>query len=215
MTIIVFASGKGGVGKTTHACQQGRERAAAGRDVLMVDGDTQQSLSLWAAIRYKAGVQPVLPCVSIFDDMAAQIKLQAPKYDDIIIDTRGTQESNPVMYEALTVADTMITPIRTSLFDKATMKEMDRIVGLARAMNPKLKAYIMFNGVSPNPRNTRDSQVRETLKGLKHYNGVLAGRACHRQIYEDLAAMGMSSTEWGGDKKARQETITLAAEIWQ
>jgi cellulose biosynthesis protein BcsQ len=153
--------------------------------------------------------------VSIFEDMIAQVRMQKSKYDDIVIDTRGSQETNPVMYDAVQVADVVITPLRTSLFDKQTMKEMDRLIGVARSFNPALRAYILLNGVGTNAKNPRALQIRESLEALSNYNGILQTRVCQRQVFEDSAAMGLTVTEFGRDKKAAEEARAVAAEIWQ
>ena len=42
--IVAFASGKGGVGKTTLAINVVIARSMAGKDVLLVDGDTRDPL---------------------------------------------------------------------------------------------------------------------------------------------------------------------------
>jgi chromosome partitioning protein len=213
---LLFASGKGGVGKSTLAVQVARERAARGREVLLIETDRQQSAAMWAAIRVNANIEPAIPCISLFGDgLAAQIRAQMTKYDDIVIDTRGSEATNVEMYQAMTVAHTMITPIRTSLFDSATTTAMDKLVELARGFNPDLKAFILVNGVSTNAKSQRERKIREALEGLSHYNGILKTRVSNRQVFELVAEEGRAVTEFGRDKKAIAELASLSAEVWQ
>ncbi|MGF6641812.1 AAA family ATPase [Paraburkholderia sp. MM6662-R1] len=212
---VLFASGKGGTGKSTLAVQMARERAAQGREVLLIETDQQQSAAMWAAIRVRSKFMPSIPCISLFGEgVADQIRAQMPKYDDIVIDTRGTGSTNVEMYEAMTVAHTLISPIKTSLFDSAATTKMDSLVKLARGFNPALKAFILVNGASTNAKSTREQKIREALEGLENYDGILNTRISHRQIFELVAEEGRAVSEFGRDQKAIAELTALAAEVW-
>lgn len=215
MTILCLASGKGGTGKTTNAAQLAERRAASGRKVLLVDTDKQGSMALWSAQRIKRGAPPI-PCISLFgDEVYEQLQAHVRNYDDIVIDTRGTEAHNVEMYAALRAADLVVTPIRTSLFDSATTISMGETLRIVRQLNPKVRAYLMLNDVSTNAKSTRDASVRKQLKGIRGFDGLLAAQVSHRTAFERVAEMGLSVHEFGGDKKAAQELDALAAEVWQ
>lgn len=215
MTILCLASGKGGTGKTTNAAQLAERRVAAGRRVLMVDTDRQGNLALWASQRISAG-KPAIPCISLFgENMSDQVMEFAPKYDDIVIDTRGTEAGNVEMYEALTVANIILSPIRTSLFDAATTLELSKTMRIIRRVNRNVKAFMMMNDVSTHPHSTRDQKIREQLADLPEFDGVLKTQISHRTVFERVAEMGMSAAEFGGDPKAVSEVNALAAEVWR
>ncbi len=55
MSVYVFASQKGGVGKSTLAVAFAAELNARGRKVLLVDADPQGSASSWAAVAAELG----------------------------------------------------------------------------------------------------------------------------------------------------------------
>lgn len=212
--IVLFGAEKGGVGKTTAAVQMARERAAAGRDVLLIECDKQLSAAKWAKTRNDEKVRPSVPCVSLFgDDVAEQVRGLAGRYEDIVIDTPG--HDSVEMRSAMMVADKLITPIRTSQFDIDTLMTMNKLVRDVRAsLNPAIKAYILINGASTNVRSKREQGVREMLEQLANYNGVLDSRLCHRQAFELVAEQGRAVTEFSGDRKAADEICALATEVW-
>jgi chromosome partitioning protein len=213
--ILLFASGKGGVGKTTNAVQMAQQRAEDGRKVLLVDMDKQGNAALWSSLRMKAKITPAIPCITLLGEgVADQVRAQVDNYDDIVIDTRGTEAHNREMYEALTVADVVITPIRTSLFDSVTTVEMDQTIRMARSLNPTMTAFIMLNDVATHAKSKRDDQVRAALEKLKNYNGILKSQISHRTIFELVAEKGRSVTEFGGNLLAAAEVRALAAEVW-
>ena len=57
--IVAVLGEKGGTGKTTFATNLAGMRAAAGRDVLIVDADRQGSASYWAEARERQEVAVV------------------------------------------------------------------------------------------------------------------------------------------------------------
>lgn len=215
MSIVCLASGKGGTGKTTNAAQLAERRAAQGRRVLLVDTDKQGSMALWSAQRIGSG-RPAIPCITLLGErVAAQIKAHVKNYDDIVIDTRGTEAHNVEMYEALTIADIVVSPIRTSLFDSATTIEMGRTLRLIRAINPTLRAFLMLNDVATHRNSVRDREIREQLQEMTDFDGVLKAQISHRAVFERVAETGMSAVEFGKDAKAANEVRELAAEVWQ
>ena len=54
--IILVGGEKGGTGKTTLATNLAQMRASAGKDVLLIDSDKQESASSWAGQRHSDSV---------------------------------------------------------------------------------------------------------------------------------------------------------------
>ncbi|NUX58702.1 AAA family ATPase [Paraburkholderia youngii] len=215
MTILCVASGKGGTCKTTNAAQLAERRVAQGRRVLLIDTDKQGSMAFWASQRIKAG-RPKIPCVSIFgENTGDQVLSHVPHYDDIVIDTRGTEAGNLEMYEALTVAEVVISPIRPGMFDAITTLELSNTMKLVRRVNRKVKAYLMLTAVSTNAKSTRQAELRKELADLPHFDGMLESTLSHRAVFERVAGTGMSVAEFGNDPKAVAELTAFATEVWK
>jgi chromosome partitioning protein len=214
--ILLFASGKGGTGKTTNAVQMAQSRAALGRKVLLIDMDKQGSARLWASQRTKLAPDAVpIHCMALLGEgVGKQVTNFAPDFDDVVIDTRGTEARNREMREALLVADKVVTPIKTSLFDSATTLDMVELIEDARAINPKLKAYILLNDCSTHAHDKRDADVRSELEDLPGFSGVLKAQIFHRSVYELVAEKGQAVAEFSRNPQARAEVEALAAEVW-
>ena len=61
--IILIGSQKGGPGKTTIAVNLAVEFARQGKDVVLVDADSQRSAARWHADREEQGHTPRIACV--------------------------------------------------------------------------------------------------------------------------------------------------------
>jgi chromosome partitioning protein len=105
--ILTVGNTKGGVGKTTIAVNTAIVRAAAGRDVLLVDGDEQKTAITFTELRSAQLGQPGYTAVSLQGSaIRTQVRQLTPKYDDIIIDVGGRDTGS--LRAALTVSDTFL-----------------------------------------------------------------------------------------------------------
>jgi chromosome partitioning protein len=109
--ILTVGSTKGGVGKSTIAVQLPVTWARAGRDVLLVDGDAQASAQKAIASRAEAGRQPAIACVQYAGGrvLRDQVRLQAGKYDDVVIDAGGHDSTS--LRAALLLSDAGADPL--------------------------------------------------------------------------------------------------------
>jgi chromosome partitioning protein len=212
--IILFGGEKGGSGKSTLAVSFAAMRAGEGRDVLLIDADKQQSATKWNAIREGEGITPMITCVSLFGDtLASQVRAMAPKYDDIVIDTRGSDAAE--LRSAMLVAHTIVTPAQTSQFDLFTFGTMDRLVEQARGFNPDLRALAVVNRAPTNANSSDVADMREALASLQQYT-LLGVVISERKAFRLTARDGMAVTEFPKvDPKAVSEIRALAAEVWQ
>jgi chromosome partitioning protein len=103
--IIAILGEKGGTGKTTLATNLAGIRAAAGRDVLIIDADRQGSASYWAEKRGDAHADlPAVQSVQKFGEgLMRTVRDMARRYHDIVIDA-GAGDTREVE-SALRVAD--------------------------------------------------------------------------------------------------------------
>jgi chromosome partitioning protein len=114
MPVIVFASPKGGVGKSTAAVVLGTQLAESGASVTMIDADPNKPVARWAS-------RPGKPeNLMLVDKVAEQTIIRA--IDDaarktafVIVDLEGTA-SMMVVY-AISRADLVIIPTSASLLD--------------------------------------------------------------------------------------------------
>src|SRR5919199_2858947 len=84
--IIAVLGEKGGTGKTTFATNLAGMRAAAGRDVLILDADRQGSASYWAEKREKHDVPSVTSVQKFGTGLMRAVSDMARRYGDIVID---------------------------------------------------------------------------------------------------------------------------------
>lgn len=214
MPVTLFGGEKGGSGKSTLAVSYAAMLAGEGRDVLLVDSDVQASASKWNGIRDAEQVMPRITCVALYgDSLANQIRALIPKYDDIVIDTRGADA--PELRSAMLVANTLVTPAQTSQFDIFTFATMDRIVEQARGFNPEMRALALINRAPTNARSTEVADMREALATLRHYK-LLDRFVSERKAFRETARDGRAVTEYSHpDQKAVAEMRALAQEIMQ
>lgn len=189
MTLLVGGQ-KGGCGKTTLAVSLAIMRKRAGRDVVLVDTDEQASARDWVQTRSKLenvdGRVPVFHFADLGRGLRDAIVDLKGRCQDIVIDVAGFKSEEFVA--ALTVADRVITPIRSSTFDLKTMKEVNRLVGITKSINPALDATWL--SVMVTTHATAKYKSLEKAKTVLEELTNLRGLDCfihHRAAYEALA----------------------------
>lgn len=189
MTLLIGGQ-KGGVGKTTLAVSLAIMRKRAGRDVVLVDTDEQASARDWVQTRGKLedvdGRVPVFHFADLGRGLRDAIIDLKGRCQDIVIDAAGFKSEEFVA--ALTVADRVITPIRSSKFDLDTMKEVDRLAGITKAMNPSLDATWLSVMVTTHATAKQKALEKarvdlECLKNLRRLDCFIH----HRSAYELVA----------------------------
>ena len=183
--IVLVGGEKGGTGKTTLATNLAALRAAAGRDVLLVDTDRQGSASFWGAVRDEAAGEgaalAAVPCVQVFGKgVARQLADLAGRYDDVVVDAGGRDSVE--LRSAMVGAERLYVPVQASQFDVWTLEQMDELVSQAQAINPDLEAGVVINRASTHPR------VREADEARGQALAPHAARAAEKLRREGLVA---------------------------
>lgn len=214
MSILLIGGEKGGTGKTTLATNLAASRAAAGRDVMLVDTDAQGSAAFWAAVRGERDDSPPrVSCVRLHGrGVADQIRDLASRYDDLIVDAGGRDSVE--LRAAMTVAETLVIPIQASQFDTWTLEAMSQLVEQARGFNPELRPLVVINRASPNPRVGESGEARELIAeypALDLMQTVVRDRIAYRRSARD----GLGVTEVREDPKAVEEINSLYAEVYE
>lgn len=218
--ILLVANTKGGVGKSTLAINLAVERARYGaapdvpylKDVLVVDGDRQETALMALSRRAADGMEPDVRVTALAE--ATAMRTQAPRlgadYDDVIIDAGG--RDNPTVRAAALIADVLLIPVAPSVFDLWEVEEMARLIEEAQDFNPALKAAVVLTKVPP-----QGNDADLAAEALSQYDQfvVLDERIGQRVIFGRAAASGQAVTEASpADPKAVTELQALVPAIW-
>ena len=113
MQVIVFASSKGGVGKTTTALALASVLTHHGAATTLIDADPNAPLALWAS-RFSAGVPKQLTVKTAFrTDVAEVIDDATGPY--VIVDLEGSR--NDEVSVAIGRADLVLIPMKGNQLD--------------------------------------------------------------------------------------------------
>ena len=209
--ILTVGNIKGGVGKTTLAVNLAIVRVAAGRDVLLVDGDEQRTAITFTDLRAEQMGGPGYTAVSLQGAaLRTQVRQLVTKYDDILIDVGGRDTGS--LRAALTISNTLLIPVQPRSFDIWAVDQVADLVKEAREINSDLRALILLNAADAQGRDNEDAAdaLRE-VEGLELLPMII-GR---RKAFPNAAAVGRSVIEQTPkDPKALEELYALAAALY-
>jgi chromosome partitioning protein len=183
---------KGGVGKSTLACNFAAILSRMGRDVLLIDGDKQGSAADFTQSRAETFGAPGYACVRAQGaEVRTQAKTMAGKYDDIIIDAGG--QDNPSLRAGLVVSDSLVAPVSPRSFETWALDGLAEIIDEAQAVNDRLAAYAVINMGFPRGVDNAETRtiVREDYPALTLVDPVIV----NRKTYSDAAGEGRSVIE--------------------
>jgi chromosome partitioning protein len=191
--IVTVGNTKGGVGKSTLAFQLALTRATAGRDVLLVDGDRQGSVQTAVAIRAEANRQPVPACVQYAEGnvLRAQVQRQAGKYEDVVIDAGG--RDNTALRAALVLSDVILVPFLPRSVDVWAFRDIAALLEEARSLRESLQAFAVLNAADPGI----SSDNTDALAALSDFPQLtpLSVRVGRRKAFANALGLGLAVTE--------------------
>jgi chromosome partitioning protein len=155
MPVVVFASPKGGAGKTTAAVILASEIASKGASVAVIDGDPRRRVTRWAGKGRVPDHLTVVPTVSE-ETIIDEIEQHAQSAPFVIVDLEGTA-SLMVAY-AISRADLVIIPSQGSQMDAEDAVDAIRLVRKQeRAFGRKIPYAVLLTKTSPaiRPRTLR------------------------------------------------------------
>ena len=198
MRVVVFASAKGGVGKSTLAASLGVAALQAGEKPYLIDMDPQGSLAAWGSRR--TADDPPVDRIDAVRLPSALAGLAGAGYSLAIIDTAGVDS----VAAAMRAADLVIIPARPSTLDLEASRPT--LAALARLDRP----YAFVLNACAAGRSSRLEDASRALSLL----GVLAiPPIVQRADHVDALGLGQGVTELAGDGKAAAEMAALWAWI--
>ena len=188
MPTIVFASPKGGAGKSTSAVLLGTELAASGATVTIIDADPNRPVARWAKLPNRPDKLTVLDDVTE-KTIIRVIDEEATKVAFVIVDLEGTA-SRMIPY-AMSRADLVIIPTRASALDAveavAAVREVQQ---QEEAFRLKIPAAILFTCTSPAIRTRTLKSIESELK--QNAVPVFATRLNERDAFRAIFSYGGS-----------------------
>jgi chromosome partitioning protein len=183
MPTIVFASPKGGAGKSTASVLLATELALKGADVTIIDADPNKPVSEWAG---REGRPKNLTVVADISEKSIidEIESAAQKTTFVIVDLEGTA-SMMVAY-AISRADLVIIPTQGSQLDaKEAGKAIRLIKQQERAFNKTIPYSILFTRTSSaiRPRTLQHIQQEFKKHGVRAFQVQINEREAYRALF--------------------------------
>lgn len=209
--IVLVGAEKGGVGKSTIASNLAIHLVHHGVDVALLDTDGQATCARFVERRDEAGIRPSVPCVQRTGDVASTLRDLSRRYQVIVVDAGGRDSRE--MRSAMAVANLMLVPTRASQADLETLPKVNELIGLARGLNPELKASAVLSMAPSNPVIREVEDARELLTQFEQL--ALADTVIRdRKVYRDALLSGHGVVELE-NLQARAEIQLLAQEFFE
>lgn len=198
MQVITIAMQKGGVGKSTIARSLAVAAVRDGLSVLMIDMDSQQSVSQWAERR--EGDMPVV-VFSTENELPKKLAQAKGVADLVIIDTPPARSTEAPA--AVEVADLVLIPTTP---DVEPLEQMPRTLRLCRGFSRPVFAVVnMANPTGP-------AEVVYTREVIEAMGAKIAPVVLHRRkAHRDASASGQTVQEVEPKGKAATEVDSLWA----
>ena len=183
MPTIVFASPKGGAGKSTSAVILATELALKGAGVTVLDADPNKPVSQWAR---RAGCPENLTVIADISETTIidEIETAAQKTPFVVVDLEGTA-SMMVAY-AISRADMVIIPTQGSQLDAAeAAKAIKLIKQQEKAFHKKIPYAILFTRTSSaiRPRTLQHIQAEFRKHGVRAFETQIHEREAYRALF--------------------------------
>jgi len=204
MEVIVFASRKGGSGKSTLTAHLAAHAHKPSRPCLLIDTDPQGSLALWHKLRLAGGGADDLPIKSAQRNIADVVK-QAKQdgVEWVFIDTAPNLSAS--VTDAIRTATLVVIPCRPGVFDLEAVKHTIEFAREAR------RPYAVVINAAPPKRQDVESptvtHAREILGALQI--PVWGGQITQRANFSAALAEGEGAKEYDSGSTAAAEIARL------
>lgn len=179
--ILVFASSKGGVGKSTACAAIGAALALRGERVLIVDLDPNQTLARWGKkVKTKGLSIEAVPPTDFTSYLSRQVS--SGQFEHILVDLMGSREAT--MLKALARADLVIIPAQTSEPD---LREALVVIGdvrdMAETRGGPIPFRVLLTKLYPLRTRVTDFAYGELARlNLPYFKTTLVERTAYREM---------------------------------
>jgi chromosome partitioning protein len=191
MPVIVMASPKGGVGKSTCAVLLASEFARMGADVTALDCDPNKSLTRWASHGLPKGV-------TLHSDVGRSEIVTTIKNSDgdgkiVIVDLEGV--ASQLVSRAISQADLVIVPMQPTALDAEIGSEALALVKEEEeALNRTIKHAVVLTKTSAAMKSRVQTELENQLRGagIDMIEPSLVARAAFSELFAhggDLTSM--------------------------
>jgi chromosome partitioning protein len=224
MPTIVFASPKGGVGKSTSAVLLATELAAKGASVTIIDADPNRPVSKWASRAGKPDTLTVLADVTE-ETIIGTIEEAALQAAFVIVDLEGT--ASMMVGYAMSRADLVIIPSQGSQLDAAeAVKAIKLVRGQEQAFRRKIPFAVLLTRTSTaiKPRTLQSIEAqfhsgnitvlstqlheRDAFRAIFSFGGTLAG--LDRAQVSNIPAAVVNARAFAGEVVSLLKTSAAA-----
>jgi chromosome partitioning protein len=214
MPTIVFASPKGGAGKSTSAVVLASELAGKGAAVTVIDADPNKPVSAWARRPGCPENLTVLADVSE-ESVIEEIEAAAARTPFVVVDLEGTA-SMMVAY-AISRADLVIIPTQGSQLDAAeAAKAVKLIRQQEKAFGRRIPYAVLFTRTSAalKPRTLQHIQDEFAKHGVMAFHTQIHERDAFRAIFSFGGTLaGLNATQVSNPGAAVANARAFAAEV--
>jgi chromosome partitioning protein len=183
MPTIVFASPKGGVGKSTAAVLLASELAGHGGTVTMIDADPNKPLSQWASLPGKPDRLTVIDTATE-DTIIDEIESAALKAMFVIVDLEGT--ASMIAGYAMSRADLIIIPSQGSHLDATeAVKAIKLVRSQEKAFQRKIPFAILFTRTNAaiRPRTLQSIEAEFAQNKVPMFGAQIHERDAYKAIF--------------------------------
>lgn len=187
MNVIVFASRKGGTGKSTLAAHLAAHASTASSPCLLLDADPQGSLGVWRGLRAGNQGPEVRAVARSIQSAVMAAEREGRKW--VFIDTPPNLSA--IVRDALHAATLVVIPARPGIFDLVAVRETIEAVTELR------KGYITVINAAPAKRGEVESTlVSQARRSLERFGApVWGGQITQRNDLSLALAAGASIRE--------------------
>jgi chromosome partitioning protein len=214
MPTIVFASPKGGVGKSTAAVLLATELASHGGTVTMIDADPNRPLSQWAGLPGKPDRLTVIDSASE-ETIIDVIEAAALKTTFVIVDLEGT--ASMMAGYAMSRADLVIIPAQGSHLDATeAVKAIKLVKSQEKAFQRKIPFAILFTRTSAaiRPRTLQSIEAEFAQNKVPMFGAQIHEREAYRAIFAFGGTLAdLEPSQVSNLPAARLNARTFAGEV--